>query len=165
MSIDAYKEVLVLCPPDDPWQYEARNNLGVCLKNRYLHLRNMIDLEDSIKLHDKALSLCQQGHLNRPQALCNLGDVLGMIFDISKDMEYYNQCVNICRESILMYPDNNPERFSPFVNLGGVFFEFYKENGEVSVICEGLDYYRDALKLCPPDHPLRYNVLGGHSRS
>ncbi|PAV17175.1 hypothetical protein PNOK_0723900 [Pyrrhoderma noxium] len=91
MSIDAYKEVLVLCPPDDPWQYEARNNLGVCLKNRYLHLRNMIDLEGSIKLHDEALSLRQQGHPNRPQALCNLGAVLGMMFEISKDMEYYNQ--------------------------------------------------------------------------
>ena len=88
-----------------------------------------------------------------------------MMFEIYKDMEYYNQCVNLCRESILIYPDNNPEQFSPFINLGGVFFEFYKENGEVSVLCEGLDYYRDALKLCPPDHPLRYNVLGGHSRS
>ncbi|KAF8444056.1 hypothetical protein L210DRAFT_3108774 [Boletus edulis BED1] len=151
--------------------------------SRFNHLGDLSDLDGALSRHRDALDLIPQGDPNRPNVLCNLGNLLFLRFKhLGKpsDLEVQpsimlltsppmttltNQTVLTlsAKNAVDLTPDGHPDKLRRLGILGLAFKLRFEHVEELSNLEDAISTLKDVVNLTPeshPDKPRDLNNLG-----
>ncbi|KAG8942813.1 hypothetical protein FRC03_002867 [Tulasnella sp. 419] len=114
------------------------------------------DLEESIQLHRRALSLRPFGHRERATSLSNLANSLLSRYKHQGDVKDLDEAIDYYQDALLIIPKNDPIRPLALSNVANGLESRYGYHGRQSDLKEAIGTLREALSLSPPGHVSRF---------
>ncbi|KAG9018338.1 hypothetical protein FRB93_000041 [Tulasnella sp. JGI-2019a] len=137
----------------------ALNNLGNQLGTRFENTRNRVHLEESIRHHQEALSLCPIGSPFRALILHNLGNRLDTRFKQMRNVADLEESVRHHQEALTLHPIGHPNRPTMLNNLGNRLNTRFEQMKNMADLEESVRHHQEAVTLCPIGHPDRAMAL------
>ncbi|KAG8904984.1 hypothetical protein FRB99_000898 [Tulasnella sp. 403] len=171
------KAVSLLAVTNDPDRPAVLNNLGCALVTHYDTSGKILDVEEAISHHRKAISLRPENHPDRPSSLSNLAGALITRYKKLGDTRDVEEAVVCAREALSFLTVNHPDQSTILNNLASALITRYERLGKTSDLNDGIDQHCKALSLRSGNHPdrptslnslaaaltTRYKKLGGTS--
>ncbi|KAF8212896.1 hypothetical protein K438DRAFT_1751309 [Mycena galopus ATCC 62051] len=146
-AIELIKEALDYCS-DQETQSIIMNNLATAFKARSMEKNEPNDLDESIKLTRKTLSLRPVGHSDRGLALNNLAVVIQLRFNLKENFGDIEEVIQICQEALTLHPVSHPSRIRTLDHLGNGLQSRFEQRGIFKDLEEAIQFHQEAADLC-----------------
>ncbi|KDR74447.1 hypothetical protein GALMADRAFT_269334 [Galerina marginata CBS 339.88] len=145
-AIELQREALSLL---DPSAMDSRTssliNLSATLWSQYeLSTGTEEDLGAIISLLEEALTLLPDGHPHRASALGNLGNVVRVRFEKTKDRDDLSRAIELIQTSLSIKGVSGLDRCVTAMNLGIAFCQLFTISEDVSHLNDGVNAFRSA---------------------
>ncbi|KAF7984563.1 hypothetical protein HWV62_13771 [Athelia sp. TMB] len=159
-AVDYHRRALEVRPPRHPQRARSLNNLANILITRYGQLGRNSDIEDTIACCREALDSLAADNPDQGGLLGNLATALLVRYRRSGNHLDIEEATRCYRTALGLYPDGHLGRAAILGALGNVLRQHSKsEPSRQDYLDEALALHREALDLCPIDHPSRANQL------
>ena len=153
-AIRLSREGLAYCSPNDPHRATLLDVLACTLRTRYeTHSAAIADLHGSILSGRELLTLRPVGHPERREALNTLS--LSLQFKSDK----LGESLLLIQEAISLIPPGREVDWSTLLTLGNILLRQHIFSDESRELEEAASVCKEALALCPQDHPERPKLL------
>ncbi|KZP03299.1 hypothetical protein FIBSPDRAFT_807934, partial [Athelia psychrophila] len=113
----------------------------------------MVDLEEAITHHRRALDLRPSGDPDRSMSLNNLATALHTRFRNTGQMVDLEEAVTHHRRALDLRPPGHPDRSMSLNNLASTLHTRFENTGQMVDLEEAITHHRGDLDLRPPGHP------------
>ncbi|KAI9567997.1 TPR-like protein [Boletus coccyginus] len=156
------REALDLCPQGHPGRWKSLISLANRLYIRFMWFGRMNglykpmvpgtmeDVDEAMVLGREALSLCPQGHPNRPISLSNLAVHLSTRYSRLGSMEDLDEAIVLDREALDLRQQGHRVR-SIYLNLADYLSTRFMKLGAIKDLDEAIALAREPLKLTGKD--------------
>ncbi|KAH6893726.1 hypothetical protein BKA70DRAFT_1536349 [Coprinopsis sp. MPI-PUGE-AT-0042] len=145
--------------------YQTLRVLAMSLRDRFHRFGSSQDLEESITLKRKVLSLTPPGHPGRSDSLNNLGSLLVDHFRFTGSIKSLEESTSLHRQALQLSPPGHPLRPISLINLAASLDATFRRQGSIESLTEAIQLYREALSIMPPTHSRRLVCLGNLAAS
>ncbi|KAF2804948.1 uncharacterized protein BDZ99DRAFT_511473 [Mytilinidion resinicola] len=162
MMIQIAREAVEATPQDSLKRAVRLEALGCQLRDRYLISGLMADLEESIQLARKALSIVSEHHPHHPYRTMYLLSLrarlsdrytrLGVLADLDEEIQ-------LAQEALHITPKYRQGRPSQLQNLGICFRDRYQRIGAMADLEKAIQITREAVKATPENDLIRASML------
>ncbi|KAJ7209058.1 CHAT domain-containing protein [Mycena rebaudengoi] len=132
---------------------------GLILRQRYLELGNLDDLEASANNLQTAVDLTLTGHPDRAGRLQSLSISLTDRYRRLGDLKDLEAALQAAQEAAELTPAGHPDRAGRLQNLAVSFKDRYRRLGDLKVLEGALQADQEAVELTPAGHPDRASRL------
>jgi tetratricopeptide (TPR) repeat protein len=140
--------------------YASLNHLAEALCERWYHLTQMRDIEESITLFEEALGLCTNDDECRAIILGNLAQALVYLNMQNTEVSRYTSAISLLREALSLMPLHNDVLAVLKARLCYAIARYYTFSGCTSSdLQEVIDLCRNTTGLLPIGHRDRPEVL------
>ncbi|KAJ7737636.1 CHAT domain-containing protein [Mycena maculata] len=148
-AIDVYGDAV----RDDPRYGVTWVGLGITLRDRFLRLGNVEDINDSVSaLHNSAIYTLDNDPL-RPFVLNCFATSLLYRFNRQSDLNDFNRSLSIFTEADNLTPATHPDKPEMLAGLGMALMSRFKRLGDLDDLEKSISAMEDALLHTPYDHP------------
>lgn len=152
MQIQIARGALHSVPESDHAKRRVRMEvLGSQLDERFIQTGEMKDLEESISLARKALSITPQDFPYRSMYLTSLYRVLGHRYDRTGDIKDLEECIRLVQENIANTSKEDAIWPGRFNSLGIDFYERYLRIRATADLDRSIQCLREAVNTTPKD--------------
>jgi tetratricopeptide (TPR) repeat protein len=113
---------------------------------------SLVDLDNSIRLYEKALALQGRLHPTYSMTLSNLASALSLNHFHTGSLQNLDRAISVVRESLTLLPSDHPQRCFSLINLSVALNDRFHVLGNLDDEDEGIALKRKALKIIPPGH-------------
>ncbi|KAF8604310.1 TPR-like protein [Ceratobasidium sp. AG-I] len=148
--------------PDTHVAFKAgrMNQLALSLTARYGHLGELVDLDESIELTQKAIATVPYDHPDKANCLNNLNQLLMRRFRRLDDLKDFDGAIKCQEESVELTPDDDPLKPPRLSILGNSLASRFNYLGDLSDLERSVQLLEKAVSLTAPDNVLRSRWLG-----
>ena len=105
------------------------------------------DLEETILLLRKSLSLCPVPHPDRRISLTHLGHGLWARFQRTDSMTDLEEAISMYRESLFLCPTSHPSRSSSLNNLANALQSLFQLSGDICNLEEAISMQKEVISI------------------
>jgi len=129
------------------------NDLCKMYQERYATFGRADDLDEAIKMGQMAITTTDEGHLDFPNLLNNLGNAFCLRFERTGDLGDISQAIEYYQRAVRLTPDGHAYLPLWFNNLGSAFSTRFGRTGNLDDISHGIQNQQHAIQLTPDGHP------------
>ncbi|MFC9394598.1 CHAT domain-containing protein [Streptomyces sp. NPDC057027] len=137
---------------EGPARARSLNRLGLALRLRYDHNRDLTDLRASIAALSEAVELLSDDPDMKASVLDNLGTAQGELFSRLGDVGDLEKSIAQLRECVALTENGQVHAATRWDNLASALLSRYDRNREPGDLDEALAHARRAVEETPPDH-------------
>lgn len=153
-AVELYERVLPVNPHPDQ-RPAILNNLGSALQKRFMHFRNLEDINRAIRRQDEAVALTPETHINMPIWLTNLGNSLQLRFEHSSALEDIELAISHQEHALRILPQGHALNSSVLNDLGNSLRLRFGWSGEPADINQAITWLSKSVELTAVGHTER----------
>lgn len=160
-SIDCLKQATNLYAYDDPIRLQHVDQYAFALIEQYQRRGGCLgDLNLIHSLFKETSELRTLGHRDLQVSLHGLGNISGLIFENTGNLESLDDAVYYQRQTLQLRDEGHPQRGTTLYNLGHTLRLRFSRFGNVKDLDEAIQYGRTAMLSFPLGHRLHDYPLG-----
>ncbi|KAL5872591.1 hypothetical protein ACKVWH_008240 [Pyricularia oryzae] len=158
-AITAARQALNTAPANHEIRLRWLETLGVLLKSKYTHGKDLEDLQEAITMAEEVVKAAGGNHPERCAFLLNLAMRLNDIFVRSGDVADLERAITINRKVVNDTPEDSPARRMRLSVLGAQLMDRYFRSSAITDLDEAIALSNEAVKDLPESHPSRFTLL------
>ncbi|KAM0200488.1 hypothetical protein ACHAQI_011692, partial [Fusarium lateritium] len=146
-------------PEDDPNRGHAFHILGNAMGDRFSISGSTSDLDEAIKLAQKALATIPTTHVEYLNSLQSLAACFADRYDRTGAMADLDEAIRIMERAVAETPETHLTWLGFVYNLGGIYRNRYKRVGKASDLARAIDLTQEAVDKCGLTNASRHLYL------